>query len=122
MGDGGFWHNGLLSGVASNLHEQGRRRAGDHEERLRLGHRHAGAALLAAEEARTIAVGKSAAHADRTIEDTLTGLGVKWLRTVNNYDVGEMAKTYQRGDDHRSRRASRSSSPRASASSSGSAG
>jgi indolepyruvate ferredoxin oxidoreductase alpha subunit len=34
-------------------------------------------------------------HADRTIEDTLTGLGVKWLRTVNNYKVGEVAKVYK---------------------------
>jgi indolepyruvate ferredoxin oxidoreductase alpha subunit len=42
-----------------------------------------------------VAVGQSAAHADRTIEDTLTGLGVKWLRTVNNYKVGEVAKAYR---------------------------
>jgi indolepyruvate ferredoxin oxidoreductase alpha subunit len=41
------------------------------------------------------AVGSSAADADRTIENTLTGLGVKWLRTVNNYDVREMARTYR---------------------------
>ena len=42
-----------------------------------------------------IAVGQSAAGADRTIEDTLTGLGVKWLRTVNNYKVGEVSKVYK---------------------------
>jgi indolepyruvate ferredoxin oxidoreductase alpha subunit len=48
MGDGGFWHNGLLSGVASNLLNKGRRRAGHHEERLCVGDRHAGAAVLAA--------------------------------------------------------------------------
>jgi len=42
-----------------------------------------------------VAIGQSAAHADRTIEDTLTGLGVKWLRTVNNYKVGEVAKVYK---------------------------
>ena len=41
-----------------------------------------------------VAVGESAAGADRTIENTLSGLGVKWLRTVNNYDVGAMARTY----------------------------
>ena len=41
-----------------------------------------------------VAVGDSAAGADRTIEDTLTGLGVKWLRTVNNYKVGEVSKVY----------------------------
>jgi indolepyruvate ferredoxin oxidoreductase alpha subunit len=42
-----------------------------------------------------VAVGNSAADADRTIEDTLTGLGVKWLRTVNNYKVGEVSKVYK---------------------------
>ena len=47
------------------------------------------------EEARTVAEGGSAVHADRTIENTLTGLGVKWVRTVNNYRVGDMAKTYK---------------------------
>jgi len=47
------------------------------------------------EEARAAAVGNSATHSDRTIEDTLSGLGVKWLRTVDNYDVGAMSKTYK---------------------------
>ena len=42
-----------------------------------------------------VAVGGSAAGADHTIENTLSGLGVKWLRTVNNYDVGAMARTYR---------------------------
>jgi indolepyruvate ferredoxin oxidoreductase alpha subunit len=42
-----------------------------------------------------VALGGSAAHADRTIESTLQGLGVKWLRTVNNYKVGEVAKVYK---------------------------
>jgi indolepyruvate ferredoxin oxidoreductase alpha subunit len=44
------------------------------------------------EEARVDAVGKSSVHADRTIENTLTGLGVKWLRTVNNYRLADMVK------------------------------
>src|SRR6185503_1928885 len=47
------------------------------------------------EDARMVAVGKSAVDADRTIENTLTGLGVKWLRTVNNYKVGEVARVYK---------------------------
>ena len=47
------------------------------------------------EDARMVAVGQSATGADRTIESTLTGLGVKWLRTVDNYQVGEVAKVYK---------------------------
>jgi indolepyruvate ferredoxin oxidoreductase alpha subunit len=95
MGDGGFWHNGLLSGVASNLLNKG------DGVLVIMKNGYASATgtqeLLSSppEDARMIAVGSSAAHADRTIEDTLTGLGVKWLRTVNNYKVGEVAKVYK---------------------------
>jgi indolepyruvate ferredoxin oxidoreductase alpha subunit len=95
MGDGGFWHNGLLSGVASNLLNKG------DGVLVIMKNGYASATgtqeLISSptEEAREEAVGGSAAHSDRTIEDTLTGLGVKWLRTVNNYQVGEMAKTYR---------------------------
>ena len=95
MGDGGFWHNGLLSGVASNLLNKG------DGVLVIMKNGYASATgtqeLISSptEEARDIAVGQSAAHSDRTIEDTLTGLGVKWLRTVNNYRVGDMAKTYK---------------------------
>jgi indolepyruvate ferredoxin oxidoreductase alpha subunit len=95
MGDGGFWHNGLLSGVASNLLNKG------DGVLVIMKNGYASATgtqeLISSptEEARDIAVGQSAAHSDRTIEDTLTGLGVKWLRTVNNYNVGAVAKVYK---------------------------
>jgi indolepyruvate ferredoxin oxidoreductase, alpha subunit len=95
MGDGGFWHNGLLSGVASNLMNKG------DGVLVIMKNGYASATgtqeLISSptEEARDIAVGQSATHSDRTIEDTLTGLGVKWLRTVNNYKVGEVAKVYK---------------------------
>jgi indolepyruvate ferredoxin oxidoreductase alpha subunit len=45
------------------------------------------------EEARRVAEGRSAVHADRTIEQTLQGAGVKWLRTVYNYRVSDMVST-----------------------------
>src|SRR4029079_11571894 len=95
MGDGGFWHNGLLSGVASNLMNKG--------DGVLVIMKNGYASATGTQElistpdeaSRAIAVGKSAAHSDRTIEDTLTGLGVKWLRTINNYDVGAMTSTYR---------------------------
>jgi indolepyruvate ferredoxin oxidoreductase alpha subunit len=95
MGDGGFWHNGLLSGVASNLLNKG------DGVLVIMKNGYASATgtqeLLSSppEDARRVAVGQSSVHADRTIEDTLTGLGVKWLRTVNNYKVGEVARVYK---------------------------
>jgi indolepyruvate ferredoxin oxidoreductase, alpha subunit len=95
MGDGGFWHNGLLSGVASNLLNKG--------DGVLVIMKNGYASATGTQElisspseaARDAAVGQSAVHDDRTIEDTLTGLGVKWLRTVNNYRVGDMMKAYK---------------------------
>ena len=95
MGDGGFWHSGLLSGVASNLLNKG------DGVLVIMKNGYASATgtqeLISSppEEARMVAIGQSAAGADRTIESTLIGLGVKWLRTVNNYRVGEVAKVYK---------------------------
>ena len=95
MGDGGFWHNGLLTGVASNLMNKG------DGVLVIMKNGYASATgtqeLISSppEQAREQAAGQSAAHADRTIESTLTGLGVKWLRTVNNYKVGEVARAYR---------------------------
>jgi indolepyruvate ferredoxin oxidoreductase alpha subunit len=96
MGDGGFWHNGLLSGVASNLLNEGRRRAGDHEERLCLGHRTQELHLLAALRGAPHRSGRQSSCTPTARSKTrCTGLGVKWLRTVNNYKVGEVAKVYK---------------------------
>ncbi len=92
MGDGGFWHNGLLTGVQSALFN------GDD------------AVLLIFKNGYTSATGtqdiistpnlqsKTQAHDklasltanNRTIEDTLAGIGVKWMRTVHSYRVATM--------------------------------
>jgi indolepyruvate ferredoxin oxidoreductase, alpha subunit len=96
MGDGGFWHNGLLSGVASNLLNHG------DAVLVIMKNGYASATgtqeLLSspAEEARVAAAGRSATFADRTIENALKGLGVKWLRTVHNYRVADMVEALRR--------------------------
>ncbi len=92
MGDGGFWHNGLLTGVQSALFN------GDD------------AVLLIFKNGYTSATGTqdiistpgkgtkqqatdklaSLTASDRTIENTLAGLGVQWLRTVHSYRVAAM--------------------------------
>jgi len=93
MGDGGFWHNGLLSGVASRLLNQG------DGVLVIMKNGYASATgtqeivSSPSEQARSDSLEKSSVQDDRTIENTLTGLGVKWLRTVNSYDVGGMMKT-----------------------------
>ena len=72
MGDGGFWHNGLLSGVASNLlnsgdgvlliMKNGYTSATGTQDLISSPRRSEGAG----------AASKSPAHTDRTIENTLT--------------------------------------------------
>jgi len=93
MGDGGFWHNGLLSGVASNLLNRG--------DGVLVIMKNGYASATGTQElissppeaARQIALGASSVHADRTIENALQGMGVRWIRNVVSYHVAEMTQT-----------------------------
>jgi indolepyruvate ferredoxin oxidoreductase, alpha subunit len=97
MGDGGFWHNGLLTGVQSALFngddavllifKNGYSSATGTQELISTPH----------EQAKTSAGDKSQSlvHTNRTIESTLQGLGVKWLRTVHTYEVAKVRKTLE---------------------------
>jgi indolepyruvate ferredoxin oxidoreductase alpha subunit len=96
MGDGGFWHNGLLTGVQSALFN------GDD------------AVLVIFKNGYTSATGtqeiistpdedvkqsarlknQSLVDRNRTIENTLRGLGVKWMRTVHTYHVDKVRKVF----------------------------
>jgi indolepyruvate ferredoxin oxidoreductase alpha subunit len=85
MGDGGFWHNGLVSGVASSLFNQG------------------DGVLIVMQNGYTSATGQQYLPTSRTtragtptgmsIEKTLRSMGVTWLRTVRTYGVATMVKT-----------------------------
>ncbi|MBT6094460.1 MAG: indolepyruvate ferredoxin oxidoreductase subunit alpha [Rhodospirillaceae bacterium] len=85
MGDGGFWHNGLTSGVISSLLNQG------------------DSILIIMQNGYTSATGQqfipssAKARGDHvpgmTIGETLSALGVSWLRTVYTYGVSNMVDT-----------------------------
>jgi indolepyruvate ferredoxin oxidoreductase alpha subunit len=85
MGDGGFWHNGLITGVASNLFNKG------------------DGVLIVLQNGYASATGQqyipsSVATRDGTvqsveIEQTLRTMGVKWLRKVRSYSVAKMSAT-----------------------------
>jgi indolepyruvate ferredoxin oxidoreductase, alpha subunit len=96
MGDGGFWHNGLLSGVQSALFN------GDDAVLVIMKNGYTSATgtqeiistpdegmKLGAEDRQG-----SLVHRNQTIEKTLAGLGVKWLRAVDTYDVRRMRRTF----------------------------
>jgi indolepyruvate ferredoxin oxidoreductase alpha subunit len=92
MGDGGFWHNGLLTGVQSALFN------GDDAVLLIFKNGYTSATgtqeIISTPEAatKTQAGDKLASltASNRTIEDTLAGLGVEWMRTVHSYRVAVM--------------------------------
>ncbi len=95
MGDGGFWHNGLLTGVQSALFN------GDDAVLLIFKNGYTSATgtqdIISTpdDEAKEHAVDKQQSLVDKnqTIEATLRGLGVQWMRTVHTYDVDKMRKT-----------------------------
>ena len=100
MGDGGFWHNGLLSGVQSALFNK------DDTVLLILKNGYTSATgtqeiisspddgLQSLEVTRVRpndnVDARQLASNNRSIEDTLTGMGVRWLKTVYTYDVDAM--------------------------------
>jgi indolepyruvate ferredoxin oxidoreductase alpha subunit len=85
MGDGGFWHNGLTTGVANAVFNK--------DDGI----------LVIMKNGYTSATGTqnipSSPHqtehksADMGIERTLAGLGVGWMKTVHNYRVETMKQT-----------------------------
>jgi indolepyruvate ferredoxin oxidoreductase, alpha subunit len=85
MGDGGFWHNGLITGVASNLFNKN------------------DGVLIVMQNGYTSATGQQYMPSSLTsrqgsapgmdIEKTLRSFGVTWLRTVRTYSVATMVKT-----------------------------
>jgi indolepyruvate ferredoxin oxidoreductase alpha subunit len=95
MGDGGFWHNGLLTGVQSALF--------NHDDAVLLIFKNGYSAATGTQNlistpgdaAKEMAHDKmqSLTHTNTTIESTLQGLGVQWLRTVHSYRVDKMRTT-----------------------------
>ena len=97
MGDDGFWHNGLLTGVQSALFN------GDDAVLLIMKNGYTSATgtqdIISTpdDEMKAAATDKqqSLVHKNQTIEATLKGLGVQWLRNVDNYDVTAMRRTLE---------------------------
>ena len=95
MGDGGFWHNGLITGVQSALFNR------DDAVLLIFKNGYTSATgtqeiiSTPSDDARAAAADKleSLTHTNQTIETTLRGLGVEWMKTVHTYHVDEMRKT-----------------------------
>jgi indolepyruvate ferredoxin oxidoreductase alpha subunit len=85
MGDGGFWHNGLITGVASNLFNKG--------DGVLIVMQNGYAAATGQQYLPSSKANRSGSPTGMTIEQTLRSFGVKWLRTVRTYRVAAMVKT-----------------------------
>ncbi len=85
MGDGGFWHNGLTSGVANAVFNQ------------------SDSILIVLENGFTSATGQQhipttgsnhrGQSVDMDIGRTVKALGVRWLRKIHSYHVQDIVKT-----------------------------
>jgi len=84
MGDGGFWHNGLTSGIGNAVFNKsdGLTIVVDNNYSAATG----GQDLLSSK-------GETGKRSTRhPIEKAVRGVGVKWAKTVRTYDIGEMRK------------------------------
>jgi indolepyruvate ferredoxin oxidoreductase alpha subunit len=86
MGDGGFWHNGLITGVASNLFNKG-----DGVLIVMQNGYTSATGLQFMPSSKTSRGGGAASGMD--VESTLRSFGVKWMRKVRTYSVARMRDT-----------------------------
>jgi indolepyruvate ferredoxin oxidoreductase alpha subunit len=85
MGDGGFWHNGLITGVASSMFNKG--------DGVLIVMQNGYASATGQQYLPSSTSNRSGTPTGISIEKTLRSLGVTWLRTVRTYSVGKMAAT-----------------------------
>jgi len=99
MGDGGFWHNGLTTGVASSVYNK----SDDVLIVMNNGYTSAtgGQSIPSTRAGGDTGPGagvsgpfaESGTGASRSIEAALRGVGVKWVRRVRTYSVDRMVRT-----------------------------
>jgi indolepyruvate ferredoxin oxidoreductase, alpha subunit len=85
MGDGGFWHNGLTSGVANAVFNK--------DDGILVIMKNGYSSATGTQELPSSPQHSEHKAADMSIERALGGLGVDWMRTVHTYHVGDMKKT-----------------------------
>jgi indolepyruvate ferredoxin oxidoreductase alpha subunit len=82
MGDGGFWHNGLTTGIANSVFNK--------NDGILVIMKNGYSSATGTQE-----LPSSPQHTtvkeDISMERALKGIGVPWLKTVHNYRVGEVA-------------------------------
>ncbi len=85
MGDGGFWHNGLSSGITNAVFNN------DDGVVVVVGNSYS--AATGGQYIPSSRADVSTRTARHTIQNALKGVGVKWVRTVRTYHLATMLKT-----------------------------
>jgi indolepyruvate ferredoxin oxidoreductase alpha subunit len=85
MGDGGFWHNGLTSGIANAVFNR--------DDGILVIMKNGYSSATGTQELPSSPQHSASKADDMAIERALAGVGVKWTRSVHSYHVGQMKKT-----------------------------
>src|SRR5208282_383592 len=85
MGDGGFWHNGMITGVASSLFNNG--------DGVLIVMQNGYASATGLQYVPSSEAHRSGSTTGVDIERMLKTLGVTWLKTIRSYSVATMVKT-----------------------------
>jgi len=85
MGDGGFWHNGLTSGIANSVFNK--------DDGILVIMKNGYSSATGTQELPSSPQHSESKSDGMAIERALEGVGVRWVKTVDNYRVGDVAKT-----------------------------
>lgn len=85
MGDGGFWHNGLTSGVGGAVFNK--------NDNVLVIVDNGYSAATGGQDILSSRANNVSKSTNNPISKAIGGLGVKWQRTVNTYDIGTMMRT-----------------------------
>lgn len=85
MGDGGFWHNGLTSGVGGAVFNK--------NDNVLVIVDNGYSAATGGQDILSSRANNVSKSTNNPISKAIGGLGVKWQRTVNTYDIGSMMRT-----------------------------
>ncbi len=85
MGDGGFWHNGLTSGVGNAVFNK--------NDNILVIVDNGYSAATGGQDILSSRAENSKKSTKNPISKAIAGLGIKWQRTVVTYDIGAMMRT-----------------------------
>ncbi len=85
MGDGGFWHNGLTSGVGNAVFNK--------NDNILVIIDNGYSAATGGQDLLSSRANNETRVTGQPIERAVRGLGVSWVRPVNTYDLGKMKAT-----------------------------